>query len=122
MELVLDRTAATLLPIIQHHTQPGTIIHSDEWAAYNNIQSLPSVSHHETVNHSIEFVSACEVHNQNVESYWARAKLKLKIMKGVAADQLPSYIDEFMWRERLGNRTSKALDNIIIHIAAIYSV
>ena len=122
MELVLDRTAATLLPIIQRHTQPSTTIHSDEWAAYNNIQSLPSVSRHETVYHSIEFVSACEVHNQNVESYWARAKLKLKIMKGVAADQLPSYIDEFMWRERLGNRTSEALDNIIIHIAAIYSV
>lgn len=33
MEIVPDHRAATLLPIIQAHTLPGKIIHSDEWAA-----------------------------------------------------------------------------------------
>ena len=77
------------------YTTDSTIVATklveDEWTAYNS---------HETFHHSIEFVSASGVHTQNVKSYWARAKLKLKRMKGVAADQLPSYIDEFMWRER----------------------
>ena len=58
----------------------------------------------------------------NVESYWARSKLKLKRMKGVAAEQLPSYLDAFMWRERFAKSTSDALENIIAYIAAIYPI
>ena len=53
MELVPDHNATTLLPIIQAHVAPGTIVHSDEWSAYNRVESLPNVSAHETVNHSI---------------------------------------------------------------------
>ena len=55
MEIVPDRSVATLLPIIQVHILPGTIIHSDEWAAYQHVASLPNVSAYDTVNHSIEF-------------------------------------------------------------------
>ena len=41
--------AATLLYIIQAHTAPGTIIHSDEWAAYARIvRDIPHLQH-ETV-------------------------------------------------------------------------
>ena len=29
---------ATLLPIIQAHAAPNTIIHSHEWSAYNRIE------------------------------------------------------------------------------------
>ena len=43
MEIVQNRNAAALLPIIQAHTAPGTIVHSDEWAAYNSVQGLPKV-------------------------------------------------------------------------------
>ena len=35
--LVDDRSAATLLPLIQQFIAPGSIIHSDEWVAYRNI-------------------------------------------------------------------------------------
>ena len=37
MEIVPQRDAATLLPLINNHVAPGTIIHSDEWAAYNRV-------------------------------------------------------------------------------------
>ena len=74
MELVPDRRAATLLPIIQSHVAPGTIIHSDQGSMYNRVSSLPGVASHGTVNHSIEFVnSTTGVHTQNIESYWNRS-------------------------------------------------
>ena len=78
---------------------------------------------YQTVNHSLHFVDPTTgVHTQNVESYWARVKLRFKRMKGVDARQLPSYLDEFMWRERYGTTAQQALDKILEHIADIYLV
>ena len=83
MRIVEDRTAATLLPIIQQHVAQGTIVHSDEWRSYTQVAALPPVQSHLTVNHSVTFVHPTTgVHTQHVESYWSRAKLKLKRMKG----------------------------------------
>ena len=83
MELVPNRQAAILLPIIQQHVNPGSIVHSDEWRAYTTVVALPNVASHGTVNHSITFVDpATGVHTQHIESYWSHTKLKLKRMKG----------------------------------------
>ena len=57
MELVSDRTAATLLPIIAAHVAPGTEVWSDQWASYHNVASLPGVVGHQTVNHSVQFIT-----------------------------------------------------------------
>ena len=86
MQLVDTRDAATLLPIIRAHTAPGTIIHSDEWAAYSRMsRDIPHVQH-VTVNHTIEFVNRTNgVHTQNIETYWNRVKKKFKTMMGVHA-------------------------------------
>ncbi len=78
MRVVPDRTAATLLPLIQQHVAPGTIIHSDMWSSYRRVAALPNVAAHRTVNHSIQFVTPAGVHTQNIESYWNRVKTKLK--------------------------------------------
>ena len=45
MEIVQDRQAATLLPIIQQHVQRGTVIHSDQWSSYSQVSTLPNVEH-----------------------------------------------------------------------------
>ena len=123
MELVQSRDAATLLPIIQAHVQPNTTIHSDEWAAYRRVHQLPNVRRHQTVNHSLHFVDPrTGVHTQHIESYWSRVKRKFKRMKGVHLHQMPSYLDEFMWRERYGTTASTALTSIIQDIAGQYPV
>ena len=70
MQIVPQRDAATLLPIVQSHVAPGTIVWSDQWAAYRNLSSLSHVASHSTVNHSVEFVAPSGTHTQNIESYW----------------------------------------------------
>ena len=123
MEIVDRRDAATLLPIINAHVAAGTIIHSDQWASYRRVSTLPNVSSHSVVNHSITFINQTTgTHTQHIESYWNRTKIKLKRMRGCHADQLPSYIDEFMWRERHGQTKRQAFSNILENISVIYPV
>ncbi len=123
MQIVQQRDAATLLPIIQAHAAAGTTIHSDEWAAYRRVQTLPNIAAHGTVNHSVNFVDpATGTHTQNVESYWNRVKGKLKRMRGCHAHQLAGYLDEFMWRERHGRTTRMAFTNLCGDIAQQYPV
>ena len=117
MQIVPDRTAATLLPILQQHVATGCVVHSDQWASYNQVGNLPNVSAHGTVNHSMKFVSLSGVHMQNVESYWNQTKMKLKRMRGCAAKEVPSYLDEFMWRERFGKTPREVLNGIMRDIA-----
>ena len=122
MQIVSSRDATTLLPIIQSHTAPHTTIRSDQWAAYNHISRIPTITH-EVINHSLHFVDPTTgVHTQNIESYWSRVKGKLKRMRGCHAHQLSSYLDEFMWRERHGCGASTAFYQIMRDIATQYPV
>lgn len=52
-EVVEDRSANTLIPIINKYILPGTTILSDCWKAYSSIES--DGYQQLTVNHSIEF-------------------------------------------------------------------
>ena len=123
MQVVPSLDAQTSLPIIQAHVALGSVVHSDQWAAYRNTQGLPNVNAHLTVNHSLHFVDpATGVHTQNIESYWGRVKHKFKRMKGVSGKQLPSYLDEFLWRERYGKTASQAFNSIMDDIATQYPV
>ena len=123
MELVPDRRASTLLPIIQAYIKPGTTIRSEQWAAYSNVAQLPNVASHVTVNRCLHFVDQnTAVHTQNIESYWQRVKDRFKSMRGVSSEQLPGYLDEYMWRQRYGRTKIDAFNNIITHINNQYPV
>ena len=54
---------------------PGTTILSDCWKAYSLLVDEGYV--HETVNHSIEFVSDAGVHTNTIESCWNSVKKSL---------------------------------------------
>ena len=121
--IVARRNTATLLPIIQRTVLPGTTVWSDQWSSYNRVGQIPGVVSHGVVNHSLTFVNQTTgVHTQAIESYWNRVKTKFKRMKGVSEAQLPSYLDEFMWRERHGKTSPSAFLSIVKHIAECYPV
>ena len=119
MRIVNRRDNATLLPIIQASVAPGNIVHSDEWSAYCQIQSQTGFTHR-TVNHSLHFVSPTGVHTNNVESYWNRAKMKIKAMRGYTRHKLSPYLDEFMWKERYGKTAADCFNNMLSHVAEFY--
>ena len=77
MEPVEDRTADTLLAIIQKWILPGSIIWSDCWKAYGKIPNLPEGYKHGTVNHSTNFVNPeTGVCTNHIESDWRHASLR----------------------------------------------
>ena len=111
----------TLLPIITQHVRPGTVVNSDQWAAYDQVQQLQPVNVHQTVNHSLHFVDpATGVHTHNIESYWNRVKRRFKHMKGIHETMLNSYINEFMWRVQHGRSAATALTSLCHDIALRY--
>ena len=89
MTTVAKRDATTLLPIVSRHVRPSTIIYSDEWAAYRPVQQLAPVTRHQTVNHSITQQQAFTLSTLNP-------------IGTISRDMLPSYFDEYVWRERYG--------------------
>ena len=81
MEIVENPGAEILLPIIQYVVRPGSIVHSDEWRSYRQIQGQTGLSHR-TVNQSIKFVEPITgVHTQNIEFYWNVKKFLIEKCK-----------------------------------------
>ena len=120
MFTVDDRSAATLLPIIQQMIRPETTIMSDRWAAYNDIQNMPNQNYtHLTVNHRYNFVDPNSgAHTQHIESTWRSAKVRNKKQCGTHRSMLDSYMCEFMWRRKLNGRNP--FDTILEDIGAFW--
>ena len=97
------RDARTLLTIIQRHVQPGSLVYTDEWAAYRQMQRVLGFNH-QTINHSVNFVDPITgVHTQHAENNWFVAKDKFKKMKrNTNPNFLQEYLMEFMWRRWYG--------------------
>jgi len=105
MQVVPNRDAHTLLPIVERVVRPGSIIHSGR-------QDIGFT--HQTVNqHCVNQ----EAHTRTAEAYWNRHKSHMKTMKGCRKRYLSSYLHEFMWHERF---PSNALDIFCEHIASQY--
>ena len=71
------------------------------WAAYANIDTIGNgVYLHSTINHSLHYVHPIyqEIHTQNVENMWMRAKRKLKRQFGTSQGLFESYLEEFTFR------------------------
>jgi hypothetical protein len=95
LELVPDRSAPTLLPLVEKYIAPGSIVVSDGWRSYMRIQNLPvnPPYQHIDVDHSRHFVDpvtgACTNH---VECFWKNVKRRLKYMCGVHSSMIESHL------------------------------
>ena len=97
------RDAATLLPIIAQHVQPGKFFYSDEWAACHQLATTTGTVHL-TVNHSLHFVDPltdAHTHAGSIEGMWSACKRMM----------FDTYLPEYMWRRKF---SSPLLEHLVI--------
>ena len=117
MMAVDKRDEATLLPLIERWIEPGTVIISDCWKAYCNLEKHGYT--HRTVNHSKEFVNEQGDSTNKIEGHWRQAKVKLPPF-GVRKQYFSSYLAEFMWRHK--NREDDLFEIFLRDVKKLYSV
>ena len=122
--MVDRRDVATLHPIITRCIQPGTDVHTDDWAAYRNMnQHINIVNVHRAVVHRYHFVDPVTgVHTQEVESCWNNLKLGQKMCRGIPREDLQSYLDEQMWRQWRGGPRQQTVQNFLAILPIQYDV
>ncbi|KAK4476182.1 hypothetical protein MN116_001396 [Schistosoma mekongi] len=76
-ERIRDRSATTLLALVEKYILPGTIIYSDNFKAYELLSNMGYV--HKVVMHRKRFVDpSTGVHTNNIESMWSRVRYHLR--------------------------------------------
>ncbi len=76
LQLVGDRKATTLVPIINQHCTPNCEIHSDEARMYTGLSGNGFT--HKTVCHADNFVGPNGVHTNNIEGFWVQCAEQIK--------------------------------------------
>ena len=98
---------------IREHVEPGSAIHTDEFAAYRGLDGFT----HETVNHGAgEFVRD-DVTTNSIESFFAVFKRGVYgTFHHVSPKHMHRYVDEFTFRLNEGNvkrHTTQRIDSFV---------
>ena len=114
-KVVDRRDAATLHPVIERCVQPGTEVHTDDWATYRNIdRQINNVGAHQVVVYRRNFVDPrTGVYTQEIESCWNNLKLGQKVRRGIRREDMQSYLDERMWRQWRGGHPQQIVQNFL---------
>ena len=100
-QVVKNCSKKELEPLILKHTELGTV-YSDKWAAYDGLVNY-TVKEHHRINHGAdEFASN---HINEIESFWAYAKLRLSKFKGIKRQNFILHLKECEFR--FNNRDKK---------------
>jgi transposase-like protein/IS1 family transposase len=115
--VVRDRTAATLLPIIQDHVEEGAVIYTDGWLSYGGLEDLGY--EHRIVIHEEGFGSGLNTTN-HIESCWSELKELSLYSRGIQGggedrwEDIQEYIDLAIWlRENKGRNLVEELIEVL---------
>jgi hypothetical protein len=114
-EVVDRRDAQTLIDVISRHVAEGSIVHTDMWGGYAQLEHLLNVQHR-AVNHSQHFVDPEHgTHTNTIEGTWNGIKLKVS-PRNRNKEDMKGHLLEFIWRrkhaENLWNSFIAALRDI----------
>ena len=103
MRIVDDRKAPTLLEAIKQCIAPGTQIISDQWKAYNALDTQsPQIYEHLTVNHSENFVDpVTKANTQRIERLWRDLKDFIRKKCGILRKDIEFHLAEFIYKHTI---------------------
>ena len=98
--------AKTLIPEIEKNITKNTIIYSDYFKTYNQINKKNYT--HKKINHSKEFVNKEDktIHTNNIENIWRQVRRYLKVYNGVRKN-FNLFLDEVLFRINYSSYNNK---------------
>jgi transposase-like protein len=93
-QLIDDREAKDLIPIITKQVETGSKICSDTWRAYAGLAAAGYV--HRTVEHNEKEYVRGKSHINGLEGFWGYLKRKLAAKGGVRRKYLNLYLSEYV--------------------------
>jgi len=89
--------AATLLPNIQEHILPASVVYTDEWKPYVHLGKMGY--DHQRIRHAQRVYVSGDVHTNTIEGFWSLVKRGLDgVFHGVSKQHLQGYLNEYAWR------------------------
>jgi IS1 family transposase len=112
MRVVYNRSEPHLTHLIRQHVAPGTLIMTDGWAAYSNLDSMGYL--HQVVVHEDNFVSPIDsnIHTQTIEATWYSLKRFIRARGTHKGSHLFEYICEWIFRRKFPDVFESLLDVI----------
>lgn len=105
------RDRATLTSLIIKNVEPGTVLFTDCWKGYENIEA--SGYEHLTVNHLIHFRDPdtwCDT--QKIESQWRPIRKRLS-RGGVRSADLDKHLCEYLWKREAKINNEDVFDKML---------
>ena len=111
--VVPNHREKTLLPLINQHVLPGTLVHTDRSNSYRNLRY--NGYGHDTVDHnSKQYVRATGCTVKRNEGFWAMLKRGINGTHiHVSAKHLPKYLGEFEYRWNMRHVPHLMLDRLL---------
>lgn len=111
-EIIEDKRATTIIPILFNRVVPGSTVHTDEHKSYKALSRVGFV--HSSVCHKFCFVDReTGIHTQHVESFNNALKFEIKIQKGVKTEKRGDFLTEFIWKWNNKENLFDAVLNLI---------
>ena len=79
---IYQRDTNTLNSLISRYVLPNSIIFTDCWAGYNNLENIVGFNYiHKRINHSVGFANALGETTNDIEGLWGNMKQFITISK-----------------------------------------
>lgn len=111
-EVVEDTKQKTIEPIIEKNVETGTIVMTDEWHAYNNLNGKYK---HSRCNHGAKKYVDAAAHTNGIENFWSHLKRGVEgIYHWVSRPHLQRYVDEFALRYNTRKEKTSVRFNLVL--------
>jgi transposase-like protein len=117
LAVVPQRNAETLESIIKHYVKPGSLIYTDCWRGYSQLNELEDQSfEHHAVNHQETFITNEGVNTNTIEGTWNGIKLNIS-PRLRNKKEMPWKLVEFIWRRKHHNNEWNAITHCLREIS-----